>query len=125
MKKAIAAGLLAGSLALTPAMGEENHIPPIPEGKYMILVKPAGAGVWHEYDTDGDLVADYKTLRVFLGATKHGFGLSPPLMYFVDLNKNSLYDEDEIFIDEALDGINGNEVCKQTGEKPKGYSKAL
>jgi hypothetical protein len=125
MKKAIAIGALAASLyAVEPALPQDsNEIPPIPEGRYLMSVKPTPISVVHEYDRDGNGVGDYKTVRMIKSISPWGMNLTMPLFYYIDMNKNFLYDKDEIFVDDALDGISGNEEVYKEPKQYEGQTK--
>lgn len=115
--------MLAGSLYISgPALPEENSIPEIPKGDCLMSVKPVPMGFLHEYDSDGDGRGDYRTLRMIKNITPFGISLTKPLFYYIDLNRNFIYDEDETYVDDDMDGINGNERLYER-EKPNPSSR--
>jgi len=106
-KRAIASGLLAGSLFMSkPALSQESKIPEIPAGKYLMSVRPVPIGFLLEYDTDGDSYGDYRTLRLIKNVTPTGIALTKPWIYYIDFDRNRRYESKtgEVFIDEDMDG---------------------
>ncbi len=55
-----------------------------------------------EYDLDGDREGDVGELYLY--------GEKEPFMYGFDYNKNKIYDDNEQLFDEAMDGLNENEI---------------
>ena len=85
------------------------------------------AGIMHiSYDLDRDGVSEFEALRrktIFklledqtVVIIRDSFGNPEPrwerfpFIYYVDINRNGVYDSDEMFLDRESDGINGNEV---------------
>ncbi|HLF86763.1 MAG TPA: hypothetical protein VI584_06760 [Nitrospiria bacterium] len=72
----------------------------------------------HAYDLDGDGKIELETVRrktIFLLMPENTVLFTPPrweekpFIYYVDIDKNGRYEEDEMFLDRESDGINGNE----------------
>ena len=66
----------------------------------------------HRYDIDNDRVVDVSELYPVMGFNELGQTLitEHPIFYGFDINNNQNFEPDEILYDEAMDGLNGNEV---------------
>jgi len=64
------------------------------------------------YDVDGDGSFEVSELRIIQYVDRDGNAYSElePIVYGFDMNEDGLYDNNEAFLDEAMDGLNGNEV---------------
>lgn len=63
------------------------------------------------YDVDGDGQYDVSELRIIEGVDeKSAYSNLEPIIYGFDLDQDRFFGIGEVLYDEAMDGLNGNEV---------------
>lgn len=109
----LVAGLLIASASYASGLPERfkdyaSKYSPCPG--HAVMTEQGPAHIRH-YDIDGDGVPEVEEFRPIVGISPTGQPLVNPhaLIYVFDLNDNNKFEQPEIYIDEAMDGLNGNE----------------
>jgi len=116
---------LAGLLVLTPVQIRATELPErfrnYTERATLTdtrpLQTPMGFFCVHRYDLDGDELAD--VMEMYPAIQGMGHLTEFPVSYWFDLNGDKKITTDEVLVDEAGDGINGNEYWEKPEPKPK------
>lgn len=106
--------LIVNSVLMCLLIGGSVYAFDIPEepGQDKVLmryIKPQLRAFIIVYDLDGDGIGDYMTQRQI--GQNYTVISQYPLYYGIDFNGNGTLDKaTEVFIDNAMDGLNGNEM---------------
>ncbi len=113
----IVGGLLLGFASIksakAPLIEFETHYREKAKNTITLVMNYGGMPMLNTlYEVDGDGMYDVSELRMIRGVDENGIIKTEiePLIYGFDLNKDGVFDEGETLVDEAMDGINGNEV---------------
>ena len=126
LRKLILGLTLAGTLLGTPLLAQELPI------KFNIPKRfenyKKGFQIYHNnyyyaetswnvitYDIDGDKIPEVQ--EMYLTGEKH------PTMYCFDIDRSMYFEPEEILWDDAMDGLNGNEIWLGVKNKKEGIGK--